>query len=78
MTLNFEINHHYQNTFGDFIVGEFLEKPPLFVSDQKFKVGEFEFEIWGILKDRHCTLKRISKKEMNWVLEEQVLKFEIL
>jgi hypothetical protein len=78
MTLNFDIQSHYQNTFGHFIVGEFLEQPPYFVSDQKFRVGEFEFEMWGVLKDKNCTLKLVTEKELNWVLEEQVLKFEIL
>ena len=78
MTLNFDIKNHYQNTFGHFIVGEFLEHPPYFVSDQKFRVGEFEFEMWGVLKDKNCTLKLVTEKELNWVLEEQVLKFEVL
>lgn len=76
--LNFNIKNHYQNTFGHFLEGEFIEQPPYFTSDQKLRVGEFEFEVWGVMKGRHCTLKLVSKKEFNWVLEEQVLKFELV
>jgi hypothetical protein len=78
MTLNFDIKNHYQNTFGHFLEGEFLEQPPYFVSDQKFKVGDYEFELWGVVKDRNCTLKLVTAKDLNWVLEAQVLKFEVL
>ena len=45
MRLNFEIKKTKENAHGTFIIGKFVEKPPLFASDQKFKLEEFEFRI---------------------------------
>lgn len=78
MTLDFNIQTHYQNPFGEFIVGQFLEKPPLFVSDQKFRLGEFAFEIWGMPKGGVWTFKLVTDKVFNMVLEEQLVHFEVL
>ena len=78
MTLDFNIQTHYQNAFGEFIGGEFLEKPPYFTSDQKFRLGEFEFEMWGMPKDGIWTFKLITNKVFNMVLEEQLIHFHVL
>ena len=75
---NFEIEKHTETTFGSFLTGRFLEKPPLFASDQKFRLGEFEFEIWGMPKGELWTLQLVSEKVFNWVLEEQVVRLEFL
>ncbi len=78
MNINFEIEKHTETTFGLFLTGRFLEKPPHFASDQKFRLGGFEFEIWGMPKEELWTLKLVSKGVFNWVLEEQVVRLEIL
>ncbi len=78
MILDFNIQTHYQNAFGEFIVGEFLEKPPLFTSDQVFRLGEYAFEIWGMPKEGVWTFKLVSDKVFNMVLEEQLIHFEVL
>ena len=78
MTINFEIKTTTQTPFGEFIVGTFIEKPPYFSSDQKLKMGAYEFEIFGMPKDGFCTLKLISEKAFNEVLEEQVVQLYVL
>jgi hypothetical protein len=78
MNLNFEIRTTTQTPFGEFIVGTFLEKPPYFSSDQKFQLGAFEFELFGMPKDGFWTLKLVSDKAFNEVLEEQVVQLQIL
>ena len=78
MTLNFEIKETKENAHGTFIIGKFVEKPPLFASDQKFQLGEYEFEIWGMPKGELWTLQLVSEKVFNWVLEEQVVRLEFL
>jgi hypothetical protein len=78
MTLEFNIQTHNQTAFGEFIVGEFLEKPPLFASDQVFRLGAFEFEKWGMPKKDVWTFKLVSDKTFNMVLEEQIVQLEIL
>ena len=78
MTINFEIEKHTETTFGSFLTGRFLEKPPLFASDQKFQLGAYEFEIWGMPKGELWTLQLISEKVFNWILEEQVVRLEFL
>jgi hypothetical protein len=50
MTLNFEVQETQQNAFGTFLIGRFLEPPPYFASDQKLKLGQHEFEIFGKAK----------------------------
>ena len=78
MTLNFEIKETKDNAHGTFIIGKFVEKPPLFASDQKFKLGEFEFEVWGMPKADIWTFILTSKKVFNEVLEEQIVHLEVL
>ena len=78
MTLNFEIKETKENAHGTFIIGKFVEKPPLFASDQKFKLGEFEFEIWGMPKAGMWTLQLVPHKTFNEVLEEQIVHLDIL
>lgn len=78
MILDFNIQTHYQNAFGEFLVGEFLEKPPLFTSDQVFRLGEYVFEIWGMPKGDVWTFKLVTDKVFNMVLEEQLVHFEVL
>jgi hypothetical protein len=78
MIFDFNIKTHHQNAFGEFIVGEFLEKPPHFVSDQMFRLGEYTFEIWGMPKGDVWTFKLVSDKVFNMVLEEQLIHFEVL
>lgn len=78
MTLDFNIKTHNQTPFGEFIVGEFLEKPPHFISDQMFRLGEFEFEIWGMPKEGVWTFKLVTDKVFNMVVEEQLVHFEVL
>jgi hypothetical protein len=78
MNLNFEIRTTTQTPFGEFIVGTFLEKPPYFSSDQKFQLGAFEFEIFGMPKNGFWILKLVSDKAFNEVLEEQVVQLYVL
>ena len=78
MTINFEIEKYTETAFGIFLTGRFLEKPPHFASDQKIRLGAFEFEIWGMPKDGLWTLKLNTEGVFNWVLEEQIVRLEIL
>ena len=78
MTVHFEIKETKENAHGTFIIGKFLEKPPLFASDQKFKLGEFELGIWGMPKAGLWTLELVSDKTFNEVLEEQIVHLDIL
>ena len=78
MTINFEIEKQFDTTFGILLVGRFLEKLPNVPMSQKFRLGEFEFEIWGMPKGDLWTLKLVSEKVFNWVLEEQIVRLEIL
>ncbi len=78
MNLDFSIEKHTETTFGLFLTGRFLEKLPPFASDQKIRLGAFEFEIWGMPKDGLWTLKLVTEGVFNWVLEEQIVRLEIL
>jgi hypothetical protein len=78
MILTFDIKEIKETPHGTFITGIFLEKPPYFVSDQKIKLGEYEFEIFGVPKDNLWTLILVTDKVFNEVLEEQVVHLEML
>jgi hypothetical protein len=78
MTLSFEVSSTVQNAFGEFIVGKFLEKLSYFPTDQKFRLSTFELEIWGMPKEDVFTLKLVSSETFNWVLEDQIVKLEVL
>ncbi len=78
MTINFEIKETKETSHGTYIIGKFVEPMPLFSNDQKFRLGEFEFEMWGMPKDGFVTLELVSKKVFNWVLEQQVVRLDVL
>jgi hypothetical protein len=78
MTLKFEVNETKESPHGTYLIGQFLEKPPLLASDQKLKLGEFMFEIWGVPRKGIWTLKLVTEKEFNMALEEQTVLLEIL
>jgi hypothetical protein len=78
MTLKFEVNETKESPHGTYLIGQFLEKPPLFASDQKFRLGAFEFEVWGVPKNGVWTLELVSKKVFNVVVEEQTVLLEVL
>jgi hypothetical protein len=78
MQLDFDIQSHYKNAFGDFIVGTFIETPPLFASDQQWKLGKYTLELWGQPNQGIWTLKVLTDKDLNEVWEEQVVRLQIL
>jgi hypothetical protein len=78
MILQFEIQETKDTPHGTFLTGTFVEKPPYFTSDQKVKLGEYAFEIFGMPQGDIWTLKLITDKTFNEVLEEQIVQLEIL
>ncbi|NJN35409.1 MAG: hypothetical protein HC817_15275 [Saprospiraceae bacterium] len=78
MIIHFDITATKETSNGTFLIGKFTEKPPYSASNQKFKLGEFEFEIWGVPKAEMWTLILVSEKTFNEVLEEQIVQLEVL
>lgn len=78
MQVSFEVKRVFENTFGHFVEGIFLEETPFFSSNQFFKLGQYQFEIFGNVKAGVWTLKLMTEGVFNEVLEEQIVQIEIL
>ncbi|MDZ7880210.1 MAG: hypothetical protein U5L45_21215 [Saprospiraceae bacterium] len=78
MTINFDIEKQAETPFGTVLIGRFMEQPPYFASDQKFKLGKFEFELWGVPRKGIWTLKLVTDTVFNEAMEEQVVVLDIL
>lgn len=76
--LDFNIEKTVTNAFGYFIVGRFLEVPPIMPGDQKFRLSGFEYEVWGVPQAGVWTLKLLSERVMNAVLDEQTVRLELV
>lgn len=78
MQLDFEIETQFENAFGHFLTGQFVDQTPSLVAQPTLKMGEFLFQVWGQPRNNIWTLKLLEKKHFNFVGELQRVQFFVL